>query len=100
LLRKKYGTSRINRYYNPSQEGRFLDFSILIDNLDNNRRDFAQYTSSFDNAFFDFIRNKIRKQANANAHSMHIIDDPNEIENIRNETDQYCRILCDVIRII
>jgi len=98
LLRKKYGTSRIDLYY-WSEKARFHDFSILIDNLSQNVADFRSYTSQFDQPFFTFIKN-FKEQANRTAHSIDIIENPDDIEKMKSLVNQYCTLLCNVIRMI
>jgi hypothetical protein len=95
LLRKKYTTLRIDMYYDINQS-RFKDFSILIENLEQNVQDFNNITQGFDQAFFDFLK-KFKDQANRNAHSIDIIEDFQKINNLTN-LNQYCVFLCDVIR--
>ena len=96
LLRRRYGTARIDLYY-WADRGRFYDFSVLIDNLETNTSDFTQYTREFNNQFFNFIKNFI-EQANRTAHSIDIIEDPDNLEKIRDMVNQYCLLLCEVIR--
>ena len=95
LLRRKYGTARVEIYFNTA-ESRFNDFSVLITNLSNNVRDFSSYTSGFDQSFFNFLSN-FREQANRTAHSIDIIEDFQRIEKLANLINQYCDLICGVI---
>lgn len=96
LLRAKYGTSRIDLYY-WAAKGRFHDFGVLIENLEQNVGDFASYTSAFDNNFFQLIKN-FKEQANRSAHSIDIIENPDDLVKIKPQINQHCNLLCDVIR--
>jgi len=96
LLRTKYGTSRIDLYYNESKR-RFNDFSVLIKNLSDNVSEFQMYTLEFNNYFFNFLDN-FREQANRTAHSIDIIEDHDKIDELSTSINHYCTLLCDVIR--
>lgn len=68
LLRKKYGTTHIDFYYNPSR-GRFHDFSILLKKLDEVQNDFHHVTQNLDVTFIREL-NDYRETGNASAHSI------------------------------
>jgi hypothetical protein len=95
ILRKKYSTTRIDQYYDINQ-GRFKDFSILIENLEKNITDFNSITQGLDQAFFDFLKT-FKDQANRNTHPIDIIEDFKKISDLTT-LNQYCVFLCDVIR--
>lgn len=68
ILRKKYGTSNLTLYYDPSRR-RFNDFSILLQNLDARKSDFHYITSSLDKSFISDL-NQYRETGNSGAHSI------------------------------
>lgn len=95
LLRVKFGTTQIDMYY-WADRGRFHDFSILIENLENNVGDFRQYTSSFNQDFFTFLKN-FRERASNAAHSIDILLTPNNIDKIKDMVNHNLALLCNVI---
>lgn len=95
LLRKKFGTTELNLYY-WSEKGRFHDFSKLIENFESKVNDFRLHTSSFDQSFFDFLKN-FREVASANAHSIDIYTDSKEFEDKRERMNHCVALLCNVI---
>jgi hypothetical protein len=68
ILRKRYGNSDLSLYYDTSKR-RFLDFSILIKNLEFKQADFQHITSNLDNKFISEI-NSYRESGNSGAHSI------------------------------
>ena len=95
LLRARYGTTRVDLYYWADRR-RFHDFSVLIENLEDNIGDFAEYTREFNAQFFTFIRS-FAEQSNRTAHSIDIIEDPDALEKTKDLINQYCLLLCIVI---
>jgi hypothetical protein len=98
LLRKKFGTTELNLYY-WNEKGRFHDFSKLIENFESKVNDFGPHTVSFDQHFFDFLKN-FKEAANSNAHSIDIYADSKEFEDKRGEMNHYITLLCEVINSI
>jgi hypothetical protein len=96
LLRTKFGVSELDLYYK-TDEGRFHDFSKLIENLENRANEFRPYTDSFDQRFFDFLKN-FKEQANRSAHSVDIFTQSDSFEKIKAEMNHYTSLLCDIIR--
>lgn len=70
ILRKKYNTSELNLYYDPSRH-RFQDFSTLINNIELKLSDFQSITPNFNKEFLKNI-NEFRGAGNASAHSIDI----------------------------
>jgi hypothetical protein len=68
ILRKKYGTQGLSKYYDVSK-GRFLDFSVLLKNLESNICDFSSISSSLNQKFISEL-NKYRETGNSAAHSI------------------------------
>jgi len=68
ILRDQYGTDRIQLYYRPDN-GRFQNFSTLIENFENNLTDFEHLSGGLDRDFIDEL-NAFRQNANAEAHSI------------------------------
>jgi len=68
VLRRKYGTSELELYYNPSKR-RFQDFSVLLKNFDSKLSDFHYITSSLDKTFVRTL-NSCRETGNSAAHSI------------------------------
>lgn len=95
LLRKKFGTTQVDLYY-WTEKGRFHDSSVLIENLENHVEDFRQYTSSFNQDFFMFLKN-FRERANSAAHSIDVLLSPNSIDKIKDMINQCLALLCSVI---
>lgn len=68
ILRKRYGTLDLSLYYDTSKR-RFLDFSVLIKNLENKQADFQHITSNLDSKLIGEI-NSYRETGNSGAHSI------------------------------
>lgn len=97
LLRKKFGTgANVLCLYYWADKGRFTDFSVLIENLENKVADYNAYTTSFDQHFFDFLKN-FKDVANANAHSLDIYSDSKTIEEMKEKINHYLELFCCVI---
>lgn len=69
ILRKKYGASQLDLYYDPSRR-RFLDFAVLVKNLDAKKADFDYVTPNLSKSIKDIER--YRETGNASAHSLDI----------------------------
>ena len=97
LLRKKFGAgpNALNLYY-WADKGRFADFSVLIENLENEVAEYHAYTTSFDQTFFDFLK-KFKDAANANTHSIDIYSDSKAIEEMKDKINHYLKLFCCVI---
>ena len=94
LLRKKYRTTDVSIYY-WTDKGRFHDFSLLIENLEKKVVDFKTVTS-FDQAFFDFLK-QFKEKANRSAHTIEIIQTSEELEKQKKQINHYLNLLCFVI---
>lgn len=70
ILRKRYGTSEISLYYDTSKR-RFLDFSVLIKNIETKQLDFQHITGNLDNKLIAEI-NSYRETGNSGAHSIDV----------------------------
>lgn len=70
ILRQKYGTSRLNLYYDTSR-GRFHDFSVLLVNLDSCKEDFHYISRNLDQNLIKKINN-YREVGNSGAHSVDV----------------------------
>ncbi|KKG10437.1 hypothetical protein [Methanosarcina sp. 2.H.A.1B.4] len=70
ILRKKYGHSNMEMYYNINQ-GRFQDFSVLLRNLDSCKQDFKHVSSSFNDDLMRKIK-KYKESGNSAAHSIDV----------------------------
>ena len=68
ILRKKYGMPNVALFYNPA-EGRFQNFSKLLENLENNLPDFS--TTSLDQNLINKI-NEFRVQGNSHSHTLEL----------------------------
>jgi hypothetical protein len=94
ILRKKYGTSNIDLYYNTSK-GMFQSFSSLLDNLRTRIGDFKHIDSNFDEAIIrriDFYRNR----CNSASHSISFDITPEKIEDKRDDINYLIRLLMRV----
>lgn len=67
ILRRKYGTSQLGLYYDPSRR-RFQDFAVLVKNLDAKKADFDYVTPNLARAIKDIER--YRETGNSSAHSL------------------------------
>lgn len=70
IFRKKYGTNDLSLYYDISK-GRFLDFSVLLKNLDSNKADFHYISHNIDTNFIKEL-NQYREHGNSGAHSIDV----------------------------
>jgi hypothetical protein len=70
ILRKKYGTQGLQKYYDTSK-GRFHDFSLLIKNLNLSISDFHPISPNLDQKFIGEL-NKYRETGNSGAHSIDV----------------------------
>lgn len=68
ILRKKFGTQRLNLYYNTDQ-GRLHGFSTLLKNLDENKTEFHSISSNLNTQFIREL-NDYREHGNSSAHSL------------------------------
>lgn len=68
ILRKKYGTSNLTLYYDPSRR-RFNDFSVLLQNLDARKSDFHYISSSLNKSLISDL-NQYRDTGNSGAHTI------------------------------
>jgi hypothetical protein len=68
ILRKRYGTQQLELYYDTSRR-RFHDFSVLLQNLDENQTDFHYVNPDLDSSLIQRI-NQYRETGNSAAHSI------------------------------
>lgn len=81
ILRKRYSMTNVNLFYDTSK-GRFLDFSILLDNVSQNLKDFTHVKDSFNENLIERINN-YRDQGNSSAHNINL-----DIQSVGSELDK------------
>lgn len=95
ILRKRYGTQDLPKYYDTSKR-RFHDFSTLLINLQSNVNDFYFISPNLDQKFMSEL-NKYREFGNSGAHSIDVnltIEEfTNKKENINYKVDLLIHIL-------
>lgn len=94
ILRERYGTARINLYYEPDSS-QFQNFNTLIRNFDKNQDDFKHFSDEVDD---DLIRklDSFRQNANAEAHSIHSNLSESEIESYQADAEYLTKVLLDI----
>lgn len=95
VLRRKYDTNRIEHYHQP-HNGRFQNFSTLIDNFEDHINDF-QYLSGGLNEDFINELNSFRQNANAEAHSIETSITEDEMETYQDQARHASQILFRVM---
>jgi len=80
ILRKRYGMTKVNLFYD-TFKGRFLDFSILLDNVSQNLKDYAHVKDSFNEDLIKRINN-YRDQGNSSAHNINL-----DVQSVGSELD-------------
>lgn len=96
ILRGQYDTKRIQLYYRPNN-GRFQNFSTLIENFEDNLNDFEHLSGGLDSDFIDEL-NAFRQNANAEAHSIETNITESEMEEYREQARHASRVLLRVWR--
>lgn len=91
VLRDQYDTGRIQLYYRPNN-GRFQNFSTLIENFEDNLSDFEHLSGGLDGDFIDEL-NAFRQNANAEAHSIETNITEDEMEDYREQARHASQIL-------
>jgi len=81
IFRDQYGTKRIQLYYRPNN-GRFQNFSTLIENFEDNLNDFEHLSGGLDSDFIEEL-NAFRQNANAEAHSIETNITKSEMQEYR-----------------
>lgn len=95
ILRKKYGTSDIDLYYDKSK-GRFQSFSTLLDNFEAKMDDFKHIESGFDVSIIRRM-NKYRNRCNSAAHSISFDITPGEIDNKKDDINYLVKLLVRIL---
>ena len=72
VLRKKYGVKKLSLYYNKRKK-RFVDFSVLITNLEKRKKDFGPDETLLERTLS--LSKKLREAANSSAHSLFSVPD-------------------------
>lgn len=98
LLRTRYGMRRIDLFY-WKERHMHHSLSTLISNLRDNAEDFKIYTDAFnkDKNFFRFL-DEMKEQADAGAHSLEILPDPDKINVWKPSMDKYIELILWVIQ--
>lgn len=91
VLRDKFGTDRIQIYYR-SNNGRFQNFSTLIENFEDNLIDFEHLSGGLDSDFIDEL-NAFRQYANAEAHSIETNITESEMRDYRVQARHASQVL-------
>ncbi|WP_154019044.1 hypothetical protein [Halococcus agarilyticus] len=91
VLRRKYGTDRIEIYYDPDSS-EFHSFYELIENFKELQSDFEHYSGEVDDNFIREL-NSIRKPSNAEAHSIETDISDGEIENYQSISIYLVKVL-------
>ncbi|MEM3697095.1 MAG: hypothetical protein QXQ94_06300 [Candidatus Bathyarchaeia archaeon] len=81
ILRRRYGMAGIDLFFN-TRKGHFHDFSVLLDNVSKNIRDFIYVRDSFNEDLIKRI-DGFREQGNASAHNINL-----NTESVRSELDK------------
>lgn len=80
ILRKTYGMSNLSLFYDASK-GRFLDFSVLLDNTGSKIGDFTSVKDSFNKDILKQV-DDFRDQGNSSAHNINL-----DIHVVKSELD-------------
>lgn len=91
ILRAKYGTDRIELYYDTNSR-RFQPFYTLVENLESNLADFQHYSDALDDEFIRRL-NSFRQTANRGAHSLETNISEGEIETYGDRGEELARTL-------
>jgi hypothetical protein len=91
ILRKKYNTSELNLYYDPSRY-RFQDFSTLIKNLELKLYDFQSITPNFNKEFLKNI-NEFREKGNSSAHSIDVYLNKDDFSSKKDDLNYIIKLL-------
>jgi hypothetical protein len=90
-FRKKYGTGRIETYYDPDSS-EFRSFYDLIEELKNSLSDFEHYSSEIDNDFIEEL-DSFRKPSNAEAHSIETDISDAKMQGYRSTSNYLAKVL-------
>lgn len=98
LLRTRYGMKRIDVFY-WKERHMHHSLSTLISNLRGNVEDFKIYTDAFDRDknFFRFL-DEIKEKADAGAHSLEILPDPDKNKVWKPSMNKYIELILWVIQ--
>lgn len=91
VLRRKYGTDRIELYYNPDSS-EFHSFYELIEKFRELQSDFEHHSSEIGDGFIREL-NSIRKPSNAEAHSIETDVSDDEMEDYRSTSIYLVKVL-------
>lgn len=91
IFRNRFGTSRIELYYDPNNS-QFRGFSSLVENFENNIDDFRHLSGGLNDDFIDAL-NEFRRTANAEAHSIEVNLTEDEILEYRDNAEYCVRLL-------
>lgn len=95
LLRKKYGMSKLEKFYNKDR-GRFHEFYKLLEILESDLITFKPYSGSFEKPMIQFL-NKFRESSNSAAHSVDIKPNWDYIKSVKDDLNYYCQLFDSVI---
>lgn len=96
ILRKKYGTSELSLYYDPSKH-RFHDFSTLLKNLKSKKTDFNYITSSLNDHFIHDL-NHYRETGNSAAHSIDVNLTTERLEGDKEKVNYIVQLLLRILQ--
>ena len=95
ILRKKFGISNLQLFYNPNQN-RFLDFSKLIANFKSKINEFQPYSSQINDEFITKLE-YYREKGNSSAHSIDVLVKKSEIDDMREDINHIIKLLDNIL---
>ncbi|MFA5860668.1 MAG: hypothetical protein WDA16_03140 [Candidatus Thermoplasmatota archaeon] len=94
VLRRKYGAKELGLYYDASKK-RFVDFSVLITNIESKLSDFAATATGLDKSFVTKLH-KFRTTGNSNAHSIDVHVKKADLDAVKADLTHIVKLLSAV----
>lgn len=94
ILRAEYGGEGINLYFN-TENGRFHGLGTLCGNIRDKSSDLRHYSRQLDNGLIDRVEH-FKERGNAQAHSVRVDIDTDELEVMSGEATELTKTLYDI----
>ncbi|MFW9823236.1 MAG: hypothetical protein ACFFE4_09890 [Candidatus Thorarchaeota archaeon] len=91
ILRKKFGMKNIDLFFVPDQ-GRFENFSQLLDNFEASLGDFKPYSAEINKDFINKLK-YFREKGNSSAHNLEILVEKKEFDNKKEQINHIINLL-------